>query len=182
MPINALANFLHMGILNTLCFEIVNRKNIILVSGRIGSGKSNTIARIYLRLCQRQPNHSFNGTNVLTPQISSIPIQNDFFAIFEAINCIKVAVISAGDSKIDFENLFNQIKNRADVFICASRLIENENSVFRYITTDLFNEGILVDLNFGTFPNHTDNVRQNMQNSIANAVMQHLDNVYFNNQ
>lgn len=84
--------------------------------------------------------------------------------------------------KIDFENLFNQIKNRADVFICASRLIENENSVFRYITTDLFNEGILVDLNFGTVPNHTDNVRQNMQNSIANAVMQHLDNVYFDNQ
>ena len=133
-------------------------------------------------LCQRQPNHSFHGTDVLTPQISSIPIQNDFFAIFEAINGIKVAVISAGDSKIDFENLFNQIKNRADVFICASRLIENENSVFRYITTDLFNEGIPVDLNFGTFPNHTDNVRQNMQNSIANAVMQHLDNVYFDNQ
>ena len=141
-----------MGILNTLCFEIVNRKNIILISGRIGSGKSNTLARIYLMLCQRQPNHSFHGTDVLTPQISSIPIQNDFFAIFEAINGIKVAVI------------------------------ENENSVFRYITTDLFNEGIPVDLNFGTFPNHTDNVRQNMQNSIANAVMQHLDNVYFDNQ
>lgn len=171
-----------MGILNTLCFGIMEKKNIILVPGRIGSGKSNTLARIYLMLCQRQPNHSFNGTDVLTPQNSSIPIQNDFFAIFEAINGIKVAVISAGDSKIDFENLFNQIKNRADVFICASRLIENENSVFRYITTDLFNEGIPVDLNFGTFPTHTDNARRNMQNSIANAIIQHLDNVYFNNQ
>ena len=83
---------------------------------------------------------------------------------------------------MDFENLFNEIRNKADVFVCASRLIENENSVFRYITTDLFNEGITVDLNFGTFPTHTDNARQNMQNSIANAVMQHLDNAYFNNQ
>lgn len=171
-----------MGILNTLQFTGMRRKNIILVSGRIGSGKSNTLAQIYLRLCQRQPNHFFNGTNVLTPQISSIPIQNDFFAIFEAINGIKVAVISAGDFQVDFENLFNEIRNKADVFVCASRLIENENSVFRYITTDLFNEGITVDLNFGTFPTHTDNARQNMQNSIANAVMQHLDNAYFNNQ
>lgn len=158
----------------------MKRKNIILVSGRIGSGKSNTLARIYLMLCQRQPNHSFNGANVLTPQISSIPIQNDFFAIFEAINDIKVAVISAGDSKMDFENLFNEIKNKADVFICASRSIEKENSVFRYITTDLFNEGIQVDFNFGTFPTHTDNARLNMQNSIANAVMRHFDDIYFN--
>ncbi len=171
-----------MGILNTLCFEFVNRKNIILVSGRIGSGKSNTLARIYLRLCQKQSRHSFNGIDVSTPQIPSLPIESDFYAIFESINNVKIGMISAGDYKEDFLHIFRKIRNKVDVLICASRLIDNDDSVFRYITADLFNEGISVDLNFCTFPTYSDAALQNMQNSIANAIMQHLDNAYFNNQ
>ena len=160
----------------------MRKKSIILVSGRIGSGKSNTLARIYLRLCQRQPNHSFNGTDVSTPQILSLPIESDFYTIFESINNVKIGIISAGDNKKDFRYIFSKIRNKADVVICASRLIDNDDSVFRYITTDLFNEGVSVDLNFGTFPTYSDTALQNMQISIGNAVMQHLDNAYLNNQ
>ena len=111
-------------------------RNVILVSGRMGSGKSNTIARIYLRLCQRQPNHSFNGTNVSTPQIPSLPIEGDFYAIFESINNVKIGIMSAGDYKRDFLHIFSEIRNKVDVLICASRLIDNDDSVFRYITAD----------------------------------------------
>ena len=157
-------------------------RNIILVSGRIGSGKSNTIARIYLRLCKRQPNHSFNGRDVSTPQIPSLPIKSDFYAILESINNVKIGMISAGDYKEDFLHIFRKIRNKVDVLICASCLIDNDDSVFRYITADLFNEGISVDLNFCTFPTYSDAALQNMQNSIANAVMQHLDSAYFDNQ
>ena len=91
-------------------------------------------------------------------------------------------MISAGDYKEDFLHIFRKIRNKVDVLICASRLIDNDDSVFRYITADLFNEGISVDLNFCTFPTYSDAALQNMQNSIANAIMQHLDNAYFNNQ
>lgn len=155
-------------------------RNVILVSGRIGSGKSNTLARIYLRLCQKQPRHSFNGIDVSTPQIPSLPIKNDFCAIFESINNVKIGIISAGDYKEDFLHIFSEIRNKVDVLICASRLIDNDDSVFRYITADLFNEGISVDLTFGTFPTYSNAALQNMQNSIANAIMQHLDSIYIN--
>lgn len=158
----------------------MNRKNIILVSGRIGSGKSNTLARIYLRLCQKQPRHSFNGIDVSTPQISSLPIKNDFCAIFESINNVKIGIISAGDYKEDFLHIFSKIRNKADVLICASRLIDNDDSVFRYITTDLFNEGVSVDLNFCTFPTYSGAALQNMQISITDAILRHIDDIYLN--
>ena len=180
MFINALANFLLIGYSQYPIFYTMSIRNVILVSGRIGSGKSNTIARIYLRLCQRQPNHSFNGTDVSTPQILSLPIESDFYAIFESINNVKIGIISAGDYKEDFRHIFSEIRNKVDVLICASRLIDNDDSVFRYITADLFNEGISVDLNFCTFPTYSDAALQNMQNSIANAIMQHLDSIYIN--
>ena len=155
-------------------------RNVILVSGRMGSGKSNTIARIYLRLCQKQPRHSFNGIDVSTQQIPSLPIEGDFYAIFESINNVKIGIMSAGDYKRDFLHIFSEIRNKVDVLICASRLIDNGDSVFRYITADLFNEGISVDLNFCTFPTYSDAALQNMQNSIANAIIQHLDSIYLN--
>lgn len=182
MPINALVNFLLIGYSEYPIFYTMSIRNVILVSGRIGSGKSNTIARIYLRLCQKQSRHSFNGIDVSTPQIPSLPIESDFYAIFESINNVKIGMISAGDYKEDFLHIFRKIRNKVDVLICASRLIDNDDSVFRYITADLFNEGISVDLNFCTFPTYSDAALQNMQNSIANAIMQHLDNAYFNNQ
>lgn len=155
-------------------------RNIILVSGRIGSGKSNTIARIYLRLCKRQPNHSFNGRDVSTPQIPSLPIKSDFYAIFESINNIKIGMISAGDYKETFLHILRKIISKSDVLICASRLIDNDDSVFRYITTDLFNEGVSVDLNFCTFPTYSGAALQNMQISITGAILRHIDDIYFN--
>lgn len=124
--------------------------------------------------------HSFNGIDVSTQQISSLPIEGDFYAIFESINNVKIGIMSAGDYKRDFLHIFSEIRNKVDVLICASRLIDNDDSVFRYITADLFNEGISVDLNFCTFPTYSDAALQNMQNSIANAIMQHLDSIYLN--
>lgn len=90
MFINALANFLLIGYSQYPIFYTMSIRNVILVSGRIGSGKSNTIARIYLRLCQKQSRHSFNGIDVSTPQIPSLPIESDFYAIFESINNVKI--------------------------------------------------------------------------------------------
>ncbi len=157
-------------------------KKIILITGKQKSGKSNSIGMVYEKLLKIQPKHRFNREDgFFTKSLIKIPLENDFFCIFEPINGIKVGLILSGDCLSDFKEAFDYIKDDIDVLVCASRLIDNENSVFRYITEDIHKYGFEVYLNMGTFPTHGDKRRMaDMENTIADTVFSVLEKKFFN--
>lgn len=157
-------------------------KKIILITGKQKSGKSNSIGMVYEKLLKIQPKHRFNREDgFFTKSLIKIPLENDFFCIFEPINGIKVGLILSVDCLSDFKEAFDYIKDDTDVLVCASRLIDNENSVFRYITEDIHKYGFEVYLNMGTFPTHGDKRRMaDMENTIADTVFSVLEKKFFN--
>lgn len=160
----------------------MNKKKVILISGKQGSGKSNSIGKLYERLLKIQPKHRFNREDgFFTKSLIKIPLENDFFCIFESINGIKVGLILSGDCLSDFKTAFDYIKDDIDVLVCVSRLIDNENSVFRYILEGIREDGFEVYLKVGTFPTHGDKARMaDMENTIADTVFSVLEKKFFN--
>lgn len=149
-------------------------KTVILVSGNIDSGKSSTIRMIYQQLFLLQNQHQFNGNPETTLQIQDFAVGEDFYAVFSSIKGKRIGLISGGDWLEEFQDIFNKVKKDIDILICASRSKNSPNSVYRFIVEELPRNGFGLKLNFSTFPTVPNEERTEMQQNIAEAVINTL--------
>lgn len=149
-------------------------KAVILISGNIDSGKSSTIRMIYQQLFLLQNQHQFNGNPETTLQIQDFAAGEDFYAVFPAIKGKRIGLISGSDWLEEFQDIFNKVKKDIDILICASRSKNSPNSVYRFIVEELPRNSFGIKLNFSTFPTVSNEERTEMQQNIAETVINTL--------
>ena len=144
----------------------VKMADIIVLSGRMNSGKTTTMRRLLDRV-RRLPN--------VVVHLEDINPAEDFIAVIE-INGIRIGFISNGDYLEIFADQFGMINNsNIDVLICASRSRNTENSVYNFLFENL-PQGNRVVLCLSTFP--TNNLDM-MSNNISQAILSYLNEMYF---
>ena len=136
--------------------------DIIVLSGRMNSGKTTTMRRLLDRV-RRLPN--------VVVHLKDINPAEDFIAVIE-INGIRIGFISNGDYLEIFADQFGMINNsNIDVLICASRSRNTENSVYNFLFENL-PQGNRVVLCLSTFP--TNNLDM-MSNNIIESILLFLN-------
>lgn len=135
--------------------------DIIVLSGRMNSGKTTTMRRLWDRV-RRLPD--------VIVRFESINPAEDFIAIIE-INGRRIGFISDGDYLEIFADQFNEInRDNVDILICASRSRNTENSVYNFLFENL-PQGNRVVLCLSTFPtNNLDMMSNNIINVILNSI------------
>jgi hypothetical protein len=165
-----------LGVRKLATIKKPRRMKIIIIRGKINSGKTTTSGLVYSELVKTaEKQHTFNG-KLVTENSLKYNVKNaviDFTSIL-VVGKLKVGVISAGDIAKDLKkNIKIMISLNIDILVCSARSKNQKGSAYKMILDDFSKEHTIIKELWTEYSNDSEqknNIKMETVKEIMNLI------------